>query len=167
MEQFLDSAMYDLLERPGSDSEKATALKRFQVKIVKLHSINTKAILLDTSEYVKGWQEESTLHRIIRVRKRSVQRQNQLLTDKNVTRLIKSQEILREMTEHFRKKYSPIETNAESMDKILHYVTEKIPEAATRALEEPVTPEGLHSAQSPGPDGACNEFYKETWHYWC
>jgi hypothetical protein len=54
MEDFYYRAIYDALREERNDETKMLALKRLKVKIVNLHSMNKKRLLIDAGEHNNG-----------------------------------------------------------------------------------------------------------------
>jgi hypothetical protein len=50
---FYYSAVYDLLGQPEKGSEEALLLKNYRKKVVRLNSIQNRAVMMDNNEYDK------------------------------------------------------------------------------------------------------------------
>jgi hypothetical protein len=77
--------VYQVLTDPLPQEDKAVTLRRLKAKIIRLHSIQTRGVLLDTDEKDRVQGEEITLHQYIKARKRQVARRILNLTDETRT----------------------------------------------------------------------------------
>ena len=70
MENFYYSAIYQVLQAPENHVKEATALKRFNTKIVQLNSVQQQGILLDNGDQDRIVGEELSIHHFIKAIKR-------------------------------------------------------------------------------------------------
>ena len=70
LEDFYYHAIYDALREERNDETKIIALKRLKAKIVNLHSVNKKLLLIDAGEQYTTIEEEPTIYHLLKRWKR-------------------------------------------------------------------------------------------------
>ena len=74
MEDFYYRAIYDSLREERNDETTIKALRRLKGKIVNLHSINKKRLLIDAGEQYTTMDEEPTICHLLKRWKRQTSR---------------------------------------------------------------------------------------------
>jgi hypothetical protein len=140
-----------------------------KAKIIRIHSINKRGIL-NTVEKDRILGEEITIHQYIKSRKRRMASTVSQVTDEQGAHQTDQAEILRIFTDHLVKKYERRNVNVKCMHHLLDGGLNTVPLEVNLALDEPLEIEEVCAAvrkgkekQSPGSDGICNEFFKNTW----
>jgi hypothetical protein len=170
MENFNYSAIYDVLQAPGSNNEKALSLKRIKAKIIRLNSTHQHAALVDIGDRDRLRGEGMSLHHLLQGRKRRRQRTIQYLYDQDCEAKSTTADTLRVFTDYFKQKYDRCRACVESMTRLVSIGIKIIPEGENSALEEPITLDELEKAirqSKPNKawerDGICTKFYKAMW----
>jgi hypothetical protein len=170
MENFYYSAIYDVIQDPSSNNEKAINLKRLKARIICLNSTHQHAVLVDICDRDRLRGEGMFLDHPLEGRQRQKQRMVQFVCDQNGNNKSTTADILRVFTDYFKHKYDRRPACVESMTSLLLDEIKILPESANTALEKPITLDELDKAirqakpsKAPGRDGICKEFYKAMW----
>jgi len=167
IEHLYYSVLYNVLQDERDSGDKALALKSLKAKIIRLDVHTTDQCDNGVQD---RFEEDPSLHHLIKERKRQVQRTVHIMHDKNGSPQTSSLDILSVFVEHFKRKYDTIPVSEECMMRLMDCNLSTVPDAANLALEEPVTLEEIYHAiktwkphKAPGYDGICLEFLKKTW----
>jgi len=167
MENIYYSAIYSVLQDTTPQTTQAVAVKILKANIIRL---NSKHHLGMPVEKDRTTGEESSLHHLLKIRKRQAQRTVHQVYDTDGSLKTSPADILRVFTDYVRRKYDHIEVNEERIRHIMNCGLKTMPSAANTALEESITMEELFQAvkqgkpnKAPGQDGICREFIKKTW----
>ena len=144
MEHFYYSAMYDVLQGERDSGDKALALKSLKAKIIRLNSTYCRSMWVDNGVEDRFGEEDPSLHHLIKVRQRKVQRTVHMILGKNGSPQTSSIDILRIFTEHFKSKYGTVNVSNECMKRLMNCNLSTGPDVANLALEEPIKLEEIY-----------------------
>jgi len=123
--------------------------------------------MVNNSEQDRAEEEISTIHHIIKSRKRQATRTIGKIRDDNDEQQETSKTLMKAFTNHFQRAFQPLEVQAESMKESLHRITQNINPELNDALMAPIVLKELKTAisqskpnKAPGVDGIGLEFYR-------
>ena len=125
---------------------------------------------MDTVENDAMLSEDISTYHYIRSRKRQKTRHVTHVLDEQGQLQIDQNDVMRLFTNFLETKYSLLQIDMRSFQKMVSCGMPKIPKEANTALDHPITVEELREAvkkgkshKSPGPDGICHEFLTKMW----
>jgi hypothetical protein len=161
--------MYQAIRNPTSHQNTARILKEIKAKIMRLHGINKRGILMGAVEKDMLPGEEITIHQYMKSRKRRLARTVSHLTDEHGSLQTDQAEIQLIFTDHLIKKYSSRKIDVHCMHHLFNSGLSAVPLEANSALDEPVDMEEMCAAvkkgkekKSSGCEGICAEFFTKT-----
>jgi len=110
--------IYDIIAQNSPQEEKLPRLNRLKAKIVKMHSARLQAITLDTKDTDHMDDEHPTIYHISQKKRRKQRTILQIVDDEGCAHR-NPIKIVSTFANHFRRKYSPIMTNDESIQSML------------------------------------------------
>ena len=127
-------------------------------------------LLLDMEEEDRLESERPTLYHTLKMKRRRCQRTIHYLRDENGQMQMTPRGIAFTMMSHFRKMYSLIEDENESVQKLMDQTLQTRSNQYGGALETPFEKEEIFNAiraggrvKAPGEDGLGKEFYERNW----
>jgi hypothetical protein len=170
MENYYCDMIYRVIRDSTPQEEKTIHLRKLKAKIVRLHSIQQRGVLLDTEDRDRITGEISTIHQYLKSRKRRTMRTITQVQDENGIMKTGQTEVMGIFTAHITRRCAHIQINDRCIQELVSCEMNTLPMTANAALEEPITVDELITAvrkgkahKSQGQDGICHEFYKVTW----
>ena len=170
MEYLYYTAIYDVLQGTYQHAQKITALKKLKAKLARLNNKHRKKIMVDIVDRDTMKGENSSLHHIIRARKRQHRRMVQQIRDEQGVTHTSTMTIIRAFATHFCNKFQPIHIDKDSTLQLLNCELKEFTNEVNMKLDQPITMTELWTAtakgkphKAPGQDGIGTEFYIGAW----
>jgi hypothetical protein len=132
-------AIYDVIAGDESHKKKAVILNKFKAKIIRLNNHNNKRILLDNHDRDVMEGEDPSIFHIIRMMKRKDTRTITSIQDQNGITHTTPEGIMRTFITYLQDKYTTIQTDGDSFEKLLLSTQHITPETANDTLDSPIT----------------------------
>jgi len=170
MENFYYTATYGVLQEPDQHTSKTLAMRRLKAKIIRLNSIHSQRLLVDTGEQDRIMGKEPSLHHLLKARKHQARRLTKQIYEDNSTLQTSSTSIMKFFSTRFHAKYQPIQIDKKSISQLADCGIETFTPEINAVLKEPVPLEELRHAttqrrayKAPGYDGICLQFFTTAW----
>jgi hypothetical protein len=170
MENFYYEVINTMIRAQCDHETTATTLKHLEAKITRLHHEEQQRFFLNTEDYERLVDENPTLYRFIRTRKRHESWTIQRLQDRNAITHTTMAGILRALKEHMRTKFDVIPVNEDNIHQLMRAVRRKFPPEAEIDLDTPTTMDELRDSikrgktnKAPGVGGINQEFLEVMW----
>jgi hypothetical protein len=143
MEDFYYHAIYDVLRDRSNEETTIIAMRRLKAKIVNLHAVNKKRLLLDAGEQDITMGMEPTIYHLIKRWKRQTSRMVTRILDTEDTVQTSAKGILQTFAKYMRKKFDTPAVNENQMRNILIHMKTRLSPEANMELEAPITMEEM------------------------
>jgi uncharacterized protein YbbK (DUF523 family) len=170
MEDFYYHAIYDALRDRSTEKTTIIALRRTKAKIVNLHALKKKRLLLDAGEQDITMDMESTIYHLLKRWKRQISRMVTRILDTEDTVQTSATGILQTFAKYMRNKFDTHAANENKIRDILVLMKTRLSPEANVELEAPITMEEMEmavrqekNAKAPRHDGISHDFLKQKW----
>ena len=152
--------IYRVIRDPSPRAEKSIHLRKLKARIIRLHSIQQRGVLLDIEDRERITGENLTIHKDLKSRKRRTMRRITHMLDENGIMKTGQTEVMNIFTEHMTLRYARIPIDERYIQELVSCGMHTKPMEANAVLEEPITMDELLTAvrkgkvhKSPGEDG--------------